>query len=60
MPDYKAMYYHLAGRMATAIEALEATTGALVVITEKLKQAQQATEDMFINSDEDEPGSDPE
>ena len=26
MPDYKAMYYHLAGRMATAIDALEATT----------------------------------
>ena len=26
MPDYKAMYYHLAGRMATAVEALEATT----------------------------------
>jgi len=47
-PDYKAMYYHLAGRMATAIEALDATTGALVVITEKLKLAQQATEDMFI------------
>ena len=52
-PDYKAMYYHLAGRMATAMEALEATTGALVVITEKLKLAQQATEDMFMNSDED-------
>ena len=54
MPDYKAMYYHLAGRMATAIEALEATTGALVTITEKLKQAQQVTEDMFIESDDDE------
>ena len=53
MPDYKAMYYHLAGRMATAIEALDATTGALVVITEKLKLAQQATEDLFIHSDED-------
>jgi hypothetical protein len=53
MPDYKAMYYHLSGRMATAIEALEATTGALVVITEKLKLAQQATEDIFINSAED-------
>lgn len=52
MPDYKAMYYHLAGRMATAIEALEATTGALVVITEKLKLAQQKTEDMFITCDE--------
>ena len=53
-PDYKAMYYHLAGRMATAIEALEATTGALVTITEKLKLAQQATEDMFIESNDDE------
>mgnify|MGYP000992175087 CR=1 FL=1 len=54
MPDYKAIYYHLAGRMATAVEALDATTGALVVITEKLKLAQQTTEDMFMNSgDED-------
>ena len=53
MPDYKAMYYHLAGRMATAVEALEATTGALVVITEKLKQAQQTTEDMFLGDAED-------
>lgn len=53
MPDYKAMYYHLAGRMATAIEALDATTGALVVITEKLKLAQQTTEDMFIGRNED-------
>ena len=53
MPDYKAMYFHLAGRMASAIDALEATTGALVVITEKLKLAQQATEDMFIESDDD-------
>ena len=53
MTDYKAMYYHLAGRMATAIEALEATTGALVAITEKLKLAQQSTENMFIISDDD-------
>jgi len=53
MPDYKAMYYHLSGRMATAVEALEATTGALVEITEKLKLAQQATEEMFINGDDD-------
>ena len=45
MPDYKAMYYHLAGRMATAIDALEATTNALVEITEKLKLAQQTTEE---------------
>lgn len=57
-PDYKAMYYYLAGRMATAIEALEATTGALVVITEKLKLAQQATEEMFTFSGEDDPGDD--
>lgn len=53
MPDYKAMYYHLAGRMATALEALEATTGALVIITEKLKLAQQNTEDMFNSSNND-------
>lgn len=54
MPDYKAMYYHLAGRMATALEALDATTGALVTITEKLKLAQQATEEMFISSVDEE------
>lgn len=48
MPDYKAMYYHLAGRMATAVEVLEATTNALVEITEKLKVAQQTTEDIYI------------
>ena len=53
MPDYKSMYYHLAGRMATAIEALEATTGALVVITEKLKAAQQSTEEMFLSGGDD-------
>ncbi len=60
MPDYKAMYYHLAGRMATAVEALDATTGALVVITEKLKLAQQTTEDMFINSKDEELEDKPE
>lgn len=53
MPDYKAMYYHLAGRMATALDALEATTNALVEITEKLKLAQQATEEMFISRPDD-------
>lgn len=53
MPDYKAMYYHLAGRMATAIDALEATTNALADITEKLKLAQQTTEEMFISSPDD-------
>jgi hypothetical protein len=52
MPDYKSMYYHLAGRMAGAIEALEA-------ITQTLKQAQQTTEDMFINSNEDDLNDDP-
>ena len=53
MPDYKAMYYHLAGRMATAVDALEATTNALVEITEKLKLAQQTTEEMFISASDD-------
>lgn len=53
MPDYKAMYYHLAGRMATAVEALEATTNALVAITEKMKLAQQTTEEMFISDPDD-------
>lgn len=53
MPDYKAMYYHLAGRMATAVDALEATTNALVDITEKLKLAQQTTEEMFISVPDD-------
>ena len=53
MPDYKAMYYHLAGKMAGAIEALEA-------ITETLKKAQQTTEDIFINCDENDPDDNPE
>ena len=57
MPDYKAMYYHLAGRMATAIDALEATTKALVDITEKLKLAQQTTEEMFISRPDDDTDS---
>ena len=57
MPDYKAMYYHLAGRMATAVDALEATTNALVDITEKLKLAQQSTEEMFISHPDDDADS---
>lgn len=57
MADYKAMYYHLAGRMATAIDALEATTNALVDITEKLKLAQQTTEEMFISASDDDEDS---
>ena len=52
MADYKAMYYYLAGRMATAIEALDATTGALVEITEKMKDAQRSTQEMFMNDEE--------
>lgn len=59
MPDYKSMYYHLAGRMATSIEVLEmtvqtlsSTTAALAELTEKLKKAQLVTEDMFINSED--------
>ena len=48
MPDYKAMYFHLMGQMSIAIEALE----GLVAITEKLKKAQQITEDMFIEGDD--------
>ena len=57
MPGYKAMYYHLAGRMATPLDALEATTNALVEITEKLKLAQQTTEEMFISSLDDDKDS---
>ena len=61
------MYYHLAGRTATAVDVLEATTNimeanakammvsieALTDLKEKLKLAQQNTEDMFINSKDD-------
>lgn len=54
MPDYKAMYYHLAGRMATAVDMLEATTDALSALKEKLKSARQTTEEMFVGSEEDE------
>ncbi|MDO4749416.1 MAG: hypothetical protein Q4A39_01090 [Eubacteriales bacterium] len=43
--------------MATAIDALEATTNALVDITEKLKLAQQTTEEMFIFSPDDDADS---
>ena len=67
MADYKSMYYHLAGRMATAVEVLETSTNMqkamadmqkvladeLAALAEKLKHAQQATEDMFIENGED-------
>ena len=49
MADYKAMYFHLAGQMSIAVEALE----GLVAITEKLKKAQQTAEEMFINCEGD-------
>jgi len=63
MPDYKAMYYHLAGRMAVAVDVLEATTeslqanaisikanaDALSALKEKLKLAQASTEEIFIS-----------
>ena len=69
MVDYKAMYYHLAGRMAITVEvlemttetlestigALEGTSQALNALAEKLKLAQQTTEEIFVsNSDDDE------
>ena len=50
MNDYKAMYYHLAGQMSIAIEALE----GLVAITERLKRAQEVAEDIFLNGNEKE------
>ena len=67
MPDYKSMYYHLAGRMAITVEVLEMTvdtlqgttnalkdtTSALTTLTEKLKRAQITSEDMFINDEQD-------
>ena len=71
MADYKSMYYHLAGRTATAVDVLETTIAiteanakammasaesmmasveALKDLKDKLKLAQQVTEDMFIES----------
>ena len=57
MPDYKAMYFLVAGRMATAVDAVDATTKALVEITEKLKLAQQTTEEMFVSASDDDADS---
>ena len=65
-PDYKSMYFHLAGRMAVAVDSMEvivdslkAVTAALEsnaismqALTEKLKNAQQATEEMFIDAED--------
>ena len=66
MTDYKSMYYHLAGRMATAIDVLESTNKALQGTTkalettnsslndikERLMLAQQITEEMFMQGDD--------
>ena len=43
------MYFHLAGQMSIAVEALE----GLVCIVDRLKIAQQITEDMFLENDAD-------
>lgn len=53
MADYKKMYYYLSGQVAGAIESLDA-------VVEALKKAQQATEEMFMNSgdEDDEPEKD--
>ena len=61
------MYYHLAGRTATAVDVLETTVStlrafisamdanckSLAELTEKLKTAQQLTEEMFLSADDD-------
>jgi len=68
MTDYKSMYFHLAGWTANAVDTLDATTKimeanakamlaaveALSELKEKLKLAQQNTEDMFISGTDDE------
>jgi len=57
MADYKSMYYHLAGRVAGAVEILETTskmiTQTLDDLAENLRHAQQTTEEMFISVEED-------
>ena len=53
MTNYKAMYFHLAGQIATTIDALESRTSSLVDITENLKKAQLATEEMFMCSEDE-------
>jgi len=58
MPDYRAMYFHLAGRVAGAVDVLAVATDMLQSVNnslgelgETLKDAQQKTEEMFINDD---------
>jgi len=59
-PDFKAMYYLMAGRMAVAIDTmavavdgLKATTGALEILTKNLQEAQSAAEEIYLNSEDD-------
>lgn len=70
-PDFKSMYYYLAGRTASTADILETTNGildyvahkyadvseiileisqTLTVLSEKVKNAQQETEEMFIGA----------
>ena len=44
MADYKAMYYHLAGRMAATVEVLELTNVVLDSITKSLSSTTQSLE----------------
>ena len=59
-PDYKAMYFHITGRVAGAIDALEDTLDAYFdtfkAIIETLKKAQITTEDMFLGAGDNKPG----
>lgn len=43
MPDYKSMYYHLAGRVAGAVESLEALSTALQTSVLALQATLEAT-----------------
>lgn len=45
MVDYKTMYFHLSGKLANAIEALDR-------LSENLKEAQRQEENEFIERDE--------
>ena len=59
MTDYKAMYFHLAGRMSITVDVLEMTTltmeasiSGLKSLTDKLKEAQQTTEEIFMDGED--------
>ena len=42
MADYKTMYYHMAGRVAGAVDALEASNAALTASSAAIKASLQA------------------